>query len=79
MLLPQASELTAVDAEFRAKLTPRHIREILALIPEEWLINEGDDLSATGQRGVYVQFLITRLAESERFINAANDARDALV
>ena len=79
VLLPQASELTAVDAEFRAKLTPRHIREIVALIPDEWLINEGDDLSATGQRGVYVQFLTTRLAESERFVNAANDARDALV
>ncbi|MEZ0484071.1 HipA family kinase [Fibrella aquatica] len=79
VLLPQAAELTAVDAEFRAILTTERIREIVALIPDDWLLTEGAELSPADQREVYVQFLTTRLAESDRFVNAANDARHALV
>lgn len=79
VLLPRASELTAVDADYRARLTTERIREIVALIPDDWLMTEGADTTATEQRDAYVQFLTTRLAESERFVNAANDARHALV
>ena len=79
VLLPQATEIQTVDADFRAKLTTERIQEIVALIPDDWLMTDETDLSATGQRAVYIQFLTTRLAESERFVNAANDARHALV
>lgn len=79
VLLPQAADLTAVDVEYRALLTTDRIREIVGLIPDDWLATEGTDLSAAEQRAVYVQFLTTRLAESARFVNAANDARHALV
>ncbi|ARK12064.1 HipA family kinase [Fibrella sp. ES10-3-2-2] len=79
VLLPRAAELTAVDAEYRAKLSTERIQEIVALIPDDWLTTEGAELSAAQQRDVYIQFLTTRLAESERFVNAANDVRDALV
>ncbi len=79
VLLPQASELVAVDADFKSKLTTERIQAIVGLIPDDWLMDNGADRSPAEQRAVYVQFLTTRLAESERFVNAANDARNALV
>src|SRR5215218_7217714 len=37
VLLPRASELDAVDAEFRQLLTPERIQAIVSLVPDEWL------------------------------------------
>ncbi|WP_310586202.1 HipA family kinase [Telluribacter humicola] len=75
VLLPQATELDAVDAEFRQVLTEEKIRSIVSLVPDQWLV-EGDPQE---QRQVYVNFLTTRLAHSEIFVNAAKDAREALI
>ncbi|MCC3151637.1 aminotransferase class I and II [Hymenobacter sp. BT770] len=77
VLLPQASELAAVDAESRALLTPARIRAIVALVPDEWLAH--DEASAEEQRADYVRFLETRLAASETFVQEAQDARQALI
>ena len=79
VLLPQATELYAVDAEFRQILTPKLIQSIVSLVPDEWLTNESMMESAEEQRQVYIQFLEARLASSEIFVNAAIDARNALV
>ena len=77
VLLPQASELAAVDAESRSLLTPKRLRAIVALVPDEWLAN--DEASAEEQRTAYVRFLETRLAASETFVQEAQDARNALI
>lgn len=80
VLLPRATELDMVDADFRALLTPDRIQSIVRLIPDEWLLT--DDPSAESpdeRRRIYAQFLETRLANSQLFVNAANDARNALV
>lgn len=79
VLLPQASELEAVDAEFRAKLTARKIRDIVALVPDEWLLAESLSESADERRQVYVQFLEARLVASEIFVKEAQNARKTLV
>lgn len=79
VLLPRATELDAVDAEFRQRLTPEHIQSIVALIPDDWLTNDPTAEPASEQRAVYSQFLADRLASSELFVNAAKDARKALV
>lgn len=79
VLLPQAGELAAVDAEFRQKLTPERIRAIVDLIPNDWLVEDSPDEPVAEQRQVYVQFLETRLAHSETFVHAAQNARNALV
>lgn len=79
VLLPQASELDAVDADFRQRLTPDHIRAIVDLIPDDWLTVEATEASAPEQRTVYARFLETRLATSETFVHAAQYARNALV
>ena len=77
VLLPQATDLAAADADARARLTPDRIRAIIDLIPDDWFRPE--EGSPTEQRDVYFQFLTTRLAESARFVQPANDARTALV
>lgn len=75
VLLPFASELDLVDQEFRAILTPEKIQEIVSLIPDEWLINDNDSISATEKRQVYTEFLLLRIAHSEVFVNQAKNAR----
>jgi hypothetical protein len=77
VLLPQASELPAVDAESRAKLTPEVLRAIVGLVPDEWLTN--GDAPAAEQRADYVRFLEARLAASETFVQEAQDARHAFI
>ncbi|AYQ32127.1 HipA family kinase [Runella sp. SP2] len=79
VLLPQASELKAVDEEFKAKLTPERIREIVSLVPDEWLMDASNSMTAEERRQVYIQFLETRLAASEIFVNEAQNARKLLV
>ncbi len=84
VLLPQASELEAVDAEFRAVLTPSRIEAIVGLVPDEWLTDEPSsagpsEMSPADRRQMYVQFLTTRLSVSEVFVNAAQHARKSLV
>jgi len=79
VLLPQASELELVDAEFRALLTPERIQEIVSLVPDEWLTDASSDLSPAERRKVYVQFLTTRIATSDVFVNEAQHARKAFV
>ncbi len=79
VLLPQASELEAVDAAFRAILTPERIQAIVGLIPEEWLSVESPFATAEEHRQAYARFLEIRLAHSEIFVKEAQDARKALI
>ena len=75
VLLPQASLLKEVDAEFKALLTPKNLEDIVNTIPEEWLQWEDTDETPEALRNVYLQFLQTRLTNSEIFVNQANNAR----
>ena len=79
VLLPQATELAAVDAEFKQRLTPTLLRNIVALVPDSWLKWEGTGESPDELRAVYLEFLMLRLAHSTDFTNAAQHARQALV
>lgn len=74
VLLPWATQLNEVDAQFKAILTEDKIREIVSLIPDEWL--EDENITALQKREVYTRFLITRLAASATFIEEANYARE---
>jgi len=79
VLLLQATELDAVDAEFRSVLSPERIQAIVALIPAEWLMGDSPFASVEEHRQVYAQFLEIRVAHSEIFIKEAQNARKALV
>lgn len=75
VLLPQATGLEAADAACRQILTPTLIRSIVSLLPDAWF-PEGE---AAAHRDVYFNFLTTRIANSEVFVNEAQHARKALV
>ncbi|MBS7233051.1 aminotransferase class I and II [Flavobacterium psychroterrae] len=75
VLLPQASLLKEVDAEYKALLTPEMLEDIVNTIPQEWLQWEDTDETPEALRNVYLQFLQTRLNNSEIFVNQAYNAR----
>ncbi|MGZ3900037.1 MAG: HipA family kinase [Bacteroidia bacterium] len=75
VLLPFASALDEANIEFKSILTEQKIREIVNVVPEEWLHWEDTQESPAEIREVYVQFLLTRLNYSDSFTKEANDAR----
>lgn len=79
VLLSHASELEVVDQEFRQLLSSQFFREIVALIPEDWLLWEGSEWSPNEIREIYISFLSLRLQHSNLFVNEAKNSRDALV
>ncbi len=78
VLLPLASELPAVDAEFRERLTPAILRDIVALVPDIWLGDEAQFESIDAHRAGYVAYLSQRLASSAGFVEEAVNARTQL-
>ncbi|QQL50747.1 HipA family kinase [Mucilaginibacter ginkgonis] len=79
VLLPLATEMEAVDAEFKAILTSGKIREIVNLLPDVWLADGFDGNQPQEVREVYYQFLTRRIAVSNVFINQADHARETLI
>lgn len=79
VMLYKASELEAVDAVFKAILTPERIRGIVSLIPVAWLEGETHFESIDAHRQAYAHFLEARVAHSSVFVNEARHARESLV
>jgi hypothetical protein len=74
VLLQRATELDLIDAEFKTILNEALIRNIVNLIPDEWLTDE--IISADERREIYIQFLLLRIAASVNFIKEAQNARE---
>ena len=79
VLLPQASLLEEVNLEFQALLTDDKLKEIVALLPDDWLEWEGNDQSPDEIRAIYYQFLVLRKSHATTFVNQAQHARTALI
>lgn len=79
VLLPWASELEKVNAEFLKILTPELIQAVVALIPADWLSNESSFSSPEEHRQAYARFLQIRLENSEVFVKEAENARQSLI
>ena len=75
VLLKKATELEAVDADFRKVLTENVLQSIVALIPEEWLLNEGFPETQEETRSIYYRFLVNRLAAFPSILNYLADVR----
>lgn len=78
-LLRYASRLDEADAVAKRRLTPTLIDRIVDSLPDEWLIHEGSDETPVDIRNVYKNFLHTRFANSEIFLNEARNARQILI
>ncbi len=78
-LLYRAGLLDQTDKEFTEILTTGKMREIVELIPEDWLLWNGVEETPDELREVYFSFLTERVAHSEIFVNEAKHARKALI
>ncbi|MCM1483089.1 MAG: aminotransferase class I and II [Muribaculaceae bacterium] len=78
-LLHKASRIEAVDKAMHEVITPDLIHDIVNAIPDEWLVRDDVSLSAQEMRTVYEQFLTTRLANSNIFVDEAVRARKTII
>lgn len=75
VLLPRAAKLDEADQFAKEHLNDEVFREIVNLIPEDWLHWNDADESPEEIREIYFQFMKTRLENSEIFVNEAKNAR----
>jgi hypothetical protein len=78
VLLAQATDLEPVDEQFHSILTPEHIRAIVSLIPDEWLVKDSPFETAAEHRSAYIRFLELRLASSKIFVKEARHAQSLI-
>lgn len=79
-LLHKADSIEEIDKIMRQKITPRTLKKIVSLIPDDWLIGDGEDkMAADERRKAYETFLTLRLANSSVFVKRAVDERNALI
>jgi hypothetical protein len=76
VLLPLASELETVDADFRSKLNDDFIAQVVSTIPDSWLVKDSPFNTVDEHRKAYTQYLTTRLAHSGIFVKQAQHARE---
>ena len=79
VLLHQATALREVDILFKSVITPELIVAIVNLIPDEWLKDEPSFSSVHEHRLAYIEFLTTRISNSEIFITEAQNAAQTLI
>ena len=75
VLLPAADALLAADEELSSRITPALVGEVLALIPDGWLVEGSPFQDASEHRAAYAEYLQTRLAAPRDFVTEAADAR----
>ncbi|AYO57466.1 aminotransferase class I and II [Chryseobacterium sp. 6424] len=75
VLLSQAAALDEADTFAKSVLNEHNLREIVDLIPSEWLEWDDTEDSPEEIKDIYFNFLMTRLANSSNFVNEAKNAR----
>lgn len=78
-LLRYASKLDEADEMAHQLLSAEYIDDVVDAVPGEWLSYEGAGMTADEIRGVYKDFLKTRLKESSIFVTQAKNERDKLI
>jgi hypothetical protein len=76
VLLPFAGSIGEADSRLATRLTDDVLADIVALVPEAWLIEPGlasSDTSAARQQ--YVEYLVRRLQAPRPFVDEAERAR----
>lgn len=79
VLLKQATIVKEIDERYNSLFTVDNVKQILDIIPDEWLIEEGRELTAEEVREVYLQFLLQRLSNSSLFLNQIDHERENII
>jgi hypothetical protein len=77
VLLKWASQIEAVDAQMRLRLTEDILAGIVDLIPESWLPEDPGFDGRLRQREAYLNYFAARLRSSEVFVQEALRARSS--
>ncbi len=75
VLLPYATMVQEIDEQYKPIFTEENIRNVLSVIPDEWLVDEVRGLSAGQARDVYAAFLLKRVIQSANFIKQIEHER----
>ncbi len=79
VLLPWAQRLEAIHGSLRQKLSQEVFSEILAGVPDDWLLPERAINTPDQKRAAYVEYLSNRLEAAPIFVEEAVRARTALL
>ena len=79
VLLPFAEAIAETDAALAPGLPEETLREIVDLVPEEWLKDESGFADAAAVRAAYVEFLTRRLEEPRGWVGALEEAHEQAV
>lgn len=77
VLLERANLLEEAAAEFRDRLNSEVFRDIVSVVPDDWLQSDGISDSPEEQREVYVKFLESKLSGLDALVNEAEHVRKA--
>ncbi len=79
VLLSKAGQLSNADRKCKKLLTPQVIHDIIAKIPDDWVVPEPHFRTADECRQAYELFLLTRIANSHIFVKEAQHARKEVI
>ncbi len=75
VLLERATQLPEASFEIQRALSTEKIQEIVAQIPEEWLVEESNPMAPDEIRAAYQEFLGSKLGRIDSLVKEASDAR----
>ena len=75
VLLKEATNLTEAADEIQHLINEVKINEIVASIPEDWLLSESDIMSPKDMRAAYIEFINAKLSKIDVLVKEAEDAR----
>lgn len=75
VLLPKAAMLTEASAEISSAISPQVIKEIVSVIPDDFLTDDFSEVSPADKRAVYTEFLSRRFANLDSLVTEAENAR----
>ncbi len=75
VLLEKASKLDEASDAIRHSVDHKIVEDIIANIPEDWLIDESSTLSPDKKRAAYIEFLNSKLANLDSLAKEASNAR----
>ena len=75
ILLPFASAIEAADQALTALITEQVIKEVVDLVPDDWMTDNSPFSKTAENRQAYVEYLTRRLDEPRNFVEEAIRAR----
>jgi len=79
ILLPFASALEAVDGPMMSTMTENTIREVVDLVPDDWMVGNSPFRTTSENIEAYVGYLLRRREEPRYFLEEAIRARSVQV